>query len=102
MVGRAVRGRPWFVNQVRAYLRDGTRLADPSRARQLDILLRHYRAMLDYYGAGRGVRIARKHLGWYMDYAGLGGPLRRDVMQSQDPDRVSGLLATLYQQRAAA
>lgn len=102
MVGRAVRGRPWFVNQVRAYLRDGVRLPDPTTARQLDILLAHYHEMLDYYGAARGVRIARKHLGWYMDTAALDGPLRREVMKANDPARVSDLLQNLYQQKAAA
>jgi len=65
MIGRGCYGRPWFPRQVAAFLRDGTRLPDPTIEEQLAILLRHYRAMLEHHSPGYGVRMARKHIAWY-------------------------------------
>jgi tRNA-dihydrouridine synthase B len=65
MIGRGAYGRPWFPNQVARFLRDGTRLADPSLEAQHATLLEHVDAMLSHYGARTGSRIARKHIGWY-------------------------------------
>lgn len=49
--------------------------------------------MLDFYGADLGLRVARKHLGWYMDEAATPAPLRRAVLTSRDPAEVLRLLA---------
>jgi tRNA-dihydrouridine synthase B len=65
MVGRGVYGRPWFVSQIAHYLRTGEELPAPSIKDQLQIILDHYEAMLEYYGNDTGVKLARKHLGWY-------------------------------------
>ncbi len=65
MIGRGCYGRPWLPTQVAHFLRTGMRLPDPSLARQKAILLEHYQAMLDQFGTGPGVRLARKHLSWY-------------------------------------
>jgi tRNA-dihydrouridine synthase B len=65
MIGRGCYGRPWFLAQAAHYLRTGIRLPDPSLATQKNILLDHYQAMLDQFGTGPGVRLARKHLSWY-------------------------------------
>jgi tRNA-dihydrouridine synthase B len=102
MIGRGVRGRPWFLRQVKAFLAHGTRIPDPPLGQQLLTLLDHYRQMLSYYGQNRAVRIARKHLGWYMDNIGITGPERRKVLQSHDPAEVTDIIQTLYQERMAA
>jgi tRNA-dihydrouridine synthase B len=65
MIGRGCYGRPWFPAQVVHYLTTGLRLPDPGLAGQKTIILRHYHAMLDQFGRSAGVRLARKHLGWY-------------------------------------
>jgi nifR3 family TIM-barrel protein len=65
MIGRGCYGRPWFLAHVTNYLRTGTRLPEPELAAQKAIVLSHYHAMLDYFGHSAGVRLARKHLGWY-------------------------------------
>ncbi len=65
MIGRGCYGRPWFPAQVAAFLRDGTRLPDPSLTEQQAILLRHFEAILTHHGARAGVRMARKHVAWY-------------------------------------
>jgi tRNA-dihydrouridine synthase B len=65
MVGRGCYGRPWFPAQLAHYLRTGQHLPEPDLARQRDILLGHYHAMLGHFGVDPGLRLARKHLGWY-------------------------------------
>ncbi len=65
MIGRAAQGRPWIFREVAHYLATGTLLAPPSLQEVRDILLGHLHALHDFYGEPQGVRIARKHLGWY-------------------------------------
>ncbi len=65
LIGRGAYGRPWFLNQVRHFLRSGERLPDPPIAEQAEVLLRHYDEMLSHYGNDVGVRVARKHISWY-------------------------------------
>jgi tRNA-dihydrouridine synthase len=52
----------------------------------------HYAAMLAFYGVDLGLRVARKHLGWYMDHVGTEAGLRRQVQTSRDTDEVMLLL----------
>jgi len=65
MVGRGAYGRPWLLGQVIRSLQTGQVIPDPPLNEQFAVLLEHYRAMLDHYGDDVGVKIARKHLGWY-------------------------------------
>jgi len=65
MIGRGTYGRPWFLRQVQEFLRTGRRLPDPPLAGQHAVLRRHVLDMLDHYGREPGVRMARKHIGWY-------------------------------------
>ncbi|MCW3473795.1 tRNA dihydrouridine synthase DusB [Limobrevibacterium gyesilva] len=65
MIGRGCYGRPWLPAQVAHYLRTGQRLPDPPLAMQKQILLAHYRSMLNHFGTDAGVRLARKHVSWY-------------------------------------
>ena len=52
----------------------------------------HYEDMLNFYGRDLGTRVARKHLGWYMDEAGTGPELRKRVLTSRDADEVLRLI----------
>ncbi|MCD9005014.1 tRNA dihydrouridine synthase DusB [Luteimonas sp. XNQY3] len=65
MVGRAAQGRPWIFREIAHFLATGTHLPPPSLAEIRDILLGHLEALHAFYGETSGVRIARKHLGWY-------------------------------------
>lgn len=69
MIGRAARGRPWFAGQVGAYLATGKAPADPSLTEQRDVLLELYEAWLHHSGRARGMREARKHVGWALEAA---------------------------------
>ncbi len=65
MVGRAAQGRPWIFREIAHYLATGDTLAPPSLVEVRDVLLGHLEALHAFYGEPSGVRIARKHLGWY-------------------------------------
>jgi tRNA-dihydrouridine synthase B len=65
MIGRAAQGRPWIFREVAHYLATGQSLAPVSPSEVRDILLGHLADLYAFYGELQGVRIARKHLGWY-------------------------------------
>ncbi|MFH1598713.1 MAG: tRNA dihydrouridine synthase DusB [Pseudomonadota bacterium] len=65
MIGRAAQGRPWIFREVAHYLATGETLPEPGVAEVRDILLAHLDHLHAFYGEESGVRIARKHLGWY-------------------------------------
>ena len=66
MLGRAAQGNPWVFREVAHYLRTGERLAPPTSSEVSEVLLEHLDALYSLYGAAQGVRVARKHLGWYL------------------------------------
>ncbi len=107
MVGRGAFGRPWFPAQVRHYLRTGRDLPDPELSVQRDTAIEHYRAILDHYGEGRGLRIARKHINRYLERLGIAKEDRREVLRQGDSGKVMQHIADLYarvmaQEEAAA
>jgi len=65
MIGRAAQGRPWIFREVAHFLATGELLPEPSLQEIRDVLLGHLEHLHDFYGELAGVRIARKHLGWY-------------------------------------
>jgi len=71
MIGRAAQGQPWLCGQIAAWLEHGVRLAQPSVRQRGVILMEHVRRLHGFHGEWRGVRIARKHVGWYVAAGGL-------------------------------
>jgi tRNA-dihydrouridine synthase B len=65
MIGRAAQGRPWLFGEIGHYLATGEHLPPPSPEWVCATLREHLEALYRFYGAARGVRIARKHIGWY-------------------------------------
>jgi len=96
MIGRGAYGRPWFLNQAIHYLRTGQRLADPSLAEQYGIVRGHFEAMLSHYGEETGVRMARKHLGWYSKGLPSSAEFRAVVNREIDANRVRSMLASFF------
>ena len=96
LVGRGTYGRPWFLNQISHYLRTGERLADPSIEMQMKIVLEHYDAIISHYGAKPGVKIARKHLGWYSKGLPNSAEFRQEVFQLDSPDTVKARIRAFY------
>ncbi|MHA6345819.1 tRNA dihydrouridine synthase DusB [Roseivivax sp. CAU 1761] len=88
MVGRGAQGRPWLLAAIAAELWGGPAPRVPEGDAFLDMVAEHYRAMLDFYGPQLGLRVARKHLGWYMDGAGTAPDLRRAILTAAAPGEV--------------
>ena len=105
MVGRGCYGRPWFLSQVIGYLRTGEAPKDPPLHVQLEIILEHYDSILEHYGVENGVKIARKHIGWYSKGLADSNEFRNAVNSLEDPAKVKALIRDFYTpaiERAAA
>lgn len=98
MIGRGIYGRPWFIAQVAHYLQTGQELPAPAFSLQLVTILAHYQDMLDYYGVENGVKIARKHLGWYSAGLSNSAELRGKINLLNDPVEVKALISDFYHQ----
>jgi tRNA-dihydrouridine synthase len=96
MVGRGCYGRPWFPAQVGTFLTDGIRIPEPGLAAQCDILLRHYGMMLDHHGTDPGVRLARKHIGWYSKGLPGSAEFRAEVNRLSDAAAVLDRVRRFY------
>ncbi|AKH41615.1 tRNA-dihydrouridine synthase B [Altererythrobacter atlanticus] len=97
MIGRGAYGKPWLLGQVMHWWRTGEMLPSPSFDEQYDVLVEHYRAMLDHYGADVGVKIARKHLGWYTKGMHGSAEFRNRANFIDDPEQVLGELERFYE-----
>lgn len=69
MLGRGVYGRPWLAAHLDQALADGTQLQEPDAGERLDIVLAHMAASVEFYGMPLGLKMFRKHLGWYIEQA---------------------------------
>jgi tRNA-dihydrouridine synthase B len=96
MIGRGTYGRPWFVGQVMQWWRSGASLGDPGADVQYATILEHYQAMLDHYGRETGVKMARKHLGWYTKGMPGSADFRNRVNFIDDADEVIRALGEFY------
>ena len=76
MIGRGSYGRPWIAANLSRALA-GEENKEPEAAMRLDILFQHLTASLKFYGEGLGLRVFRKHLGWYVEHAPFGTPESR-------------------------
>jgi tRNA-dihydrouridine synthase B len=92
MVGRGAQGRPWALAQIAADLWGAQAPAIPQGAGLADLVLAHHEAMLGFYGADLGLRVARKHLGWYLEAAGADATLRAEILTGTDPRAVQAAL----------
>lgn len=66
MIGRAAQGRPWIFREIDHYLKTGNAVSEPSSDEIKTILISHLKELHSFYGDYLGVRIARKHAGWYL------------------------------------
>jgi len=83
MIGRAAQGNPWIFREVAHFLAHGERLAPPSPAEVFDAMERHLAALHSAYGEQLGVRVARKHIGWYLDSLPDAGTTRRRMLHAE-------------------
>ncbi|MEM7440421.1 MAG: tRNA dihydrouridine synthase DusB [Pseudomonadota bacterium] len=95
MVGRGVQGRPWLLADIASRLFAGESPNVPYGAALITMISEHYDAMIEFYGSELGARVARKHLGWYMDDLAPPPDLRRAILTTPDPSTVAKLIEAL-------
>jgi len=102
MIGRGAYGKPWFLQQVVDYLREGVINPAPSLERQLRTVLEHFDAMLTHYGSSAGLRISRKHVGWYSKGLSGSAEFRATVNNTDDAEKTRLLIKDFYSSRLEA
>ena len=102
MVGRAIRGRPWLLNEIAADLWGHQKYNLSNVASITELVIGHYEEILSFYGRELGVKVARKHLGWYMDYSSVLSEARQCILTESSPNKVLLKLKTVFDHREAA
>ncbi len=97
MVGRGAYGRPWFLRQAIHWLKTGERLPDPPISEQYRTLSEHYEAMLSHYGTESGMRVARKHIGWYSKGLPGSAEFRSAIMAVPTVEEARGRIRRFYE-----
>lgn len=96
MIGRGAYGKPWLPSRIAHYLRTNQKLPEVSLKAQKDIILEHYEDMLKFYGIENGLRIARKHLGWYCTGVKNASAFRAKVNLLQSHEEVIRTIDTFW------
>ena len=102
MVGRAIRGRPWLLNEIAAELWGHQKYNLSNFSSLTELIIRHYEEILSFYGNELGVKVARKHLGWYMDHGDVLSEVRQYILTENSPKKVLWKLKTVFDHREAA
>jgi tRNA-dihydrouridine synthase B len=87
MLGRAALGNPWIFNEITHFQKTGVRLPRPTVDENRRIVLQHLTGLYELYGEHTGVRVARKHVGWYSRYLENGEVLRSRVNKTESIER---------------
>ena len=80
MIGRGAQGNPWIFAEIEHFLRTGEHRPPPPAEEVCAVMLEHLDALHHLYGERRGVRIARKHIGWYCENRPGAAAFREQVM----------------------
>ena len=87
MLGRVSWGQPWIFEQLNHYLQTGKRKKAPALEDRLEIVLNHVKDIHSFYGDKTGVRIARKHIGWYLDRITTDACFKKRIFAITTPDK---------------
>ncbi|MDX1351697.1 MAG: tRNA dihydrouridine synthase DusB [Thiomicrorhabdus sp.] len=98
MIGRATQGYPWIFREINHYLKTGELHDKPSTFEFKQTMLNHTRGLHELYGEMLGVRIARKHIGWYSQHLPNGNQLRKTFNQLNSADRQLTLINDYFEQ----
>ncbi len=101
MIGRAAQGRPWIFREIRHFLATGDELPPPTVAEARDLVVAHLHDHYAFHGEEAGVRIARKHLGWYTHRLHGGEAFRREVNTLTSADEQLAAVRRFFEVLAA-
>lgn len=96
MIGRGAQGNPWLFQQIQHYLDTGETLPPPPLAEVATTVLNHVKALHDFYGDYTGIRIARKHVSWYLQTHTPTSDFRRHFNALEDASAQLDALATHF------
>ncbi|WP_312450312.1 tRNA dihydrouridine synthase DusB [Stutzerimonas nitrititolerans] len=96
LIGRAAQGRPWIFREINHFLATGQLAPAPEAAEIESTLLDHLAALHAFYGDVMGVRIARKHVGWYLAAIPGAEEFRRGFNRLQDRDAQSASVRRFF------
>lgn len=94
MVGRGAQGRPWALAQIAHRLWGCTAPVVPQGTALAELVEEHYEDMLDFHGIDLGLRVARKHLGWYAE--ANRAPLRAEMLRAGTPAATVALIRRAF------
>lgn len=95
MIGRGAFGQPWLFQQINDVLKNQCRVKSGSYVGDIDIsyiIVSHIKAMHDFYGHKQGLRIARKHIGWYLERLGFDVSTKKQLMKIDDTEQQISVL----------
>jgi tRNA-dihydrouridine synthase B len=98
MIGRAAQGNPWIFREIAHFLRHGDILEPPAPTEILEVMERHLAALWRAYGETMGVRVARKHISWYLEGRPEAADVRGRLMQAESPAEQTTLLRRYFRQ----
>ncbi len=97
MIGRAAQGNPWLFNEISYFLKTGKTLEKPTDSTIHSTLLSHLEQLYSFYGNVSGVRIARKHIGWYFKHLGtINQDTKNNINQATCPSRQLVLINSAF------
>jgi len=96
MIGRAAQGRPWIFREIEHYLSTGQLLPEPGAKEIRTIMIEHINNLYEFYGEYTGVRIARKHIGWYSKGQRNGAEFRRRVNCAESAEEQMGIMQDFF------
>lgn len=100
MIGRAAQGRPWIFREIQHYLDTGELLPPMPLAEVKHLLIEHIRELHDFYGPGKGFRIARKHVSWYIQEHAPNDQFRRTFNAIEDASKQLEALEAYFENLA--
>ncbi|WP_368928489.1 tRNA dihydrouridine synthase DusB [Mixta calida] len=100
MIGRAAQGRPWIFREIQHYLDTGELLPPMPLAEVKRLLIGHIRELHDFYGHGKGYRIARKHVSWYLQEHAPNDQFRRTFNAIEDASEQLEALEAYFEKLA--
>ncbi len=98
MIGRGAHGKPWFPGRVAYFLETNLLIPDPAPAEQAELVLAHLEDMYRFYGSSQGVRIARKHIKWYVEKLPRQMAVDSDVYRAESPHVQLANVREIYQE----
>ena len=102
MIGRAAQGNPWIFREINYFLKTGNRLAAPDTNEIGETLIKHITHLHHFYGEFQGVRIARKHIGWYCARQTNTKTFRTIINQIESSEKQISAIRNFFQQQVLA